>query len=614
MHTTVFADHPRLFAAMSLLRLHVLAFLFGGWLLSGGVCAQVPGVPLLAYLASERSEPCREILLALLDAAERGKDRSVWQRVERANREIARRTDIPVRQRSTALTALAQALIRQGQREEAFVPLREANELAETLPPEDPMRSYAQAAYGAYLVYYQAPELALAPLLGALDGLGGADTLPNFPHRELYQLLQATAVKVNEREVIRETSEQMLRIARRTVDSSLLAQLYNNTGWEHNLAGMHEEAIALYRQGLHLLVPDNALDSFHFANILESMAHPLVAVGRRGEAYENLVAALELRLPLDCYGHVIQAMAYYLNYCLEAGDMERAQSFLRIYGSHIRDEPGENGRTYRIYQPAAEIYRRLGQAEVAERYQRMHDRYVAQVVYPQERERTTPSELNSYIHFRNKEQRRQNYVEHLETERLKEKARLNGWIALLATVLLGLALFLGYYYRRTQLARETERQRLLELRNENLRFSLEAKERDLERLAADNRLRTEIKRDLLRRIRQFRVESHEDVARQLTRLSNELESTVENQSNQDLLQDRVEEINSQFEAKLRDRIPDITVQEVKVCQLLKLGMNNQQIAEVLNRSDVTVRSYRYRIRKKAGLPAKGQLIRFLHEL
>ncbi|MEL6355943.1 MAG: LuxR C-terminal-related transcriptional regulator, partial [Bacteroidota bacterium] len=77
---------------------------------------------------------------------------------------------------------------------------------------------------------------------------------------------------------------------------------------------------------------------------------------------------------------------------------------------------------------------------------------------------------------------------------------------------------------------------------------------------------------------------------------------------------QVETINAAFEQRLTEHIPGITAQEIRYCGLLRLGMDNQQIAKLLNKSYGTVRIYKHRISKKAGIDGKEALKKLVDSL
>ena len=56
-----------------------------------------------------------------------------------------------------------------------------------------------------------------------------------------------------------------------------------------------------------------------------------------------------------------------------------------------------------------------------------------------------------------------------------------------------------------------------------------------------------------------------------------------------------------FSKEIKERFPQLTASEIKLCRLMKLNMNSAEIAILLNVSSNTLRSARYRIHKKMNL-------------
>ena len=56
-----------------------------------------------------------------------------------------------------------------------------------------------------------------------------------------------------------------------------------------------------------------------------------------------------------------------------------------------------------------------------------------------------------------------------------------------------------------------------------------------------------------------------------------------------------------FFEELKQRFPDLTPNEIKLCAYIRIGMSSKQIAQMLNLSPESVNKNRYRLRKKLGL-------------
>lgn len=97
---------------------------------------------------------------------------------------------------------------------------------------------------------------------------------------------------------------------------------------------------------------------------------------------------------------------------------------------------------------------------------------------------------------------------------------------------------------------------------------------------------------------------------------------VNYQINQSLLSDKewdifklyFEEVNRDFYQKLLDISPELTNYEQRLCALIKLNMNSHEMASVLNISPNSVKSARYRLKKKLGLDAEDDLEAFIRRI
>ena len=70
----------------------------------------------------------------------------------------------------------------------------------------------------------------------------------------------------------------------------------------------------------------------------------------------------------------------------------------------------------------------------------------------------------------------------------------------------------------------------------------------------------------------------------------------------------------EFTGILIEKYPSLTKQEVKMCQLTRIGLKSHEIAKILSLSERSVDSHRYNIRKKLGLHTKDNLVDVLRGL
>ncbi|MEO0789910.1 MAG: hypothetical protein AAFY36_14670, partial [Bacteroidota bacterium] len=417
--------------------------------------------------------------------------------------------------------------------------------------------------------------------------------------------------------------EQRIAALDNSKDINGLAWTHNNFGLYLQRSGQHEKAIAELDRGL-ACIPSLEDDKYLnvYVNLLETKSHSLIETDHFEDALHHLKRTYFARKKMQRYAGAMQALNYIISYLMEKDRHQEAYRFFMDELSYIETNDGLTSRSYSLYLNAAHLFENMGLKNNAKYFRDAYNAYAADYLLPlAEAKSQTPKELSEQILLQNRAYEQDILIAQLEAEQLRKelRARQYGIIALgLFFLVLSLAGF-GWWWRRQRTEKEQKRaeadqRRILKLENENLKYSVANQEKDIKRLAADNRLRTKLKRDLLQRIDQISSLASQEKDFQLDKLRRELSSTVDNQESISDLQDRVETINSAFEDSLRARVPGITAQEVRFCSLIRLGMDNQQIAKLLNKSDTTMRTYKHRINKKAGLTGRDALRKLIESL
>ena len=70
-------------------------------------------------------------------------------------------------------------------------------------------------------------------------------------------------------------------------------------------------------------------------------------------------------------------------------------------------------------------------------------------------------------------------------------------------------------------------------------------------------------------------------------------------------------VNTDFFNKLKDRFPDLTPNELKLCAYLKMNLSTKEIAQLMNITIKAVEVGRYRLRKKLHIQPETNLYDFL---
>ena len=74
------------------------------------------------------------------------------------------------------------------------------------------------------------------------------------------------------------------------------------------------------------------------------------------------------------------------------------------------------------------------------------------------------------------------------------------------------------------------------------------------------------------------------------------------------------QVNPHFFDNLKQKFPDLTANEIKLCAYIRIGMSSKQIAQMLNLSPESVNKNRYRLRKKLGMEKDEALDKLIASL
>lgn len=94
-------------------------------------------------------------------------------------------------------------------------------------------------------------------------------------------------------------------------------------------------------------------------------------------------------------------------------------------------------------------------------------------------------------------------------------------------------------------------------------------------------------------------------------ISKKIDAVIITEQDKTSLQQKIDEGNKQFFQMLSDRYPALSNLEIHTCGLLKTGMTNKELSKLYGQSEKSYEQHRYRIKKKLGLTAKDNLVKFL---
>lgn len=137
---------------------------------------------------------------------------------------------------------------------------------------------------------------------------------------------------------------------------------------------------------------------------------------------------------------------------------------------------------------------------------------------------------------------------------------------------------------------------------------IEYKESQLSALVLQMQQKNELMQELKDRIEQDARTAHD------TTLNKIINKGVNHDKEWNDFNTYFESINKNFYSKLKTEYPDISPNDLKICALIKLNMSIKEMAVILNISPDSVKTARYRLRKKLQLDTEDNLTDFILSL
>jgi xylulokinase len=97
-------------------------------------------------------------------------------------------------------------------------------------------------------------------------------------------------------------------------------------------------------------------------------------------------------------------------------------------------------------------------------------------------------------------------------------------------------------------------------------------------------------------------------------LHRKIDHFLKDQQSWDTLERRVELMQDDVYQKLHHSFPELSVEDIQLCNLIRMNLSTKELASVLNLSVRGVETRRYRLRKKLGLDREDKLTVFLEEV
>ena len=151
------------------------------------------------------------------------------------------------------------------------------------------------------------------------------------------------------------------------------------------------------------------------------------------------------------------------------------------------------------------------------------------------------------------------------------------------------------------------------IKEQELENELKFKNKELTTHALNMMQKNKLLDNLLERIDGFKKVASLEQKEEIRKIKREINNYLRSDKDWELFKIYFEKVNESFFDDLKQYSPELSVNDLRLCALIKLDMNIKESATVLNVAPNTIKSARYRLRKKLQLDTNTYLYEFLQD-
>jgi len=164
--------------------------------------------------------------------------------------------------------------------------------------------------------------------------------------------------------------------------------------------------------------------------------------------------------------------------------------------------------------------------------------------------------------------------------------------------------------RKIRLQESENERRLIEIKNQKLESEIESKNRELAVSTMSLIKKNEFLNQLQSELKKYEGQPKKGV-QQVSKIINK---KLNQNDDWEFFEKAFNNADQDFFKKIKERHPDLTPNDLKLCAYLRLNLSSKEIAPLFNISTKSVEVKRYRLRKKMGLDRDTSLTNYILEL
>ncbi len=399
-----------------------------------------------------------------------------------------------------------------------------------------------------------------------------------------------------------------IAIQKRHVDSTQLARTYNMLGVIYYYTKHNDSAMHYYE-----LSKNYSRTLFEKTKPNDNIAAIYYTTGNYEKAIEIYKENLAIYNSSKNYNFVTNNLMHLAKIHSDLGKHQEAIAYVDE-ALECAKKYGSTSKLPLIFQLRSHVHEVMGDYRYALQDFRTHKFYYDSIFNVRNAKKITALELN---HQFQKEKLADSLKFANERNELKlkneaQQATNRLYITLLLLVSAGIITLLIFVNNRRKLNRERFKKEQLE--KELLDEKLKHTTYQAKQLVADNKMRLQFKQEFLSKLK--KVKQHADAVdvSDFQSLIADLNAQITTESKYDFIGDNIEQIDKEFNEKLRNLYPDLTKSEREICALMRMNLSLKEIMVIRNVTMGSIKASRHRIRKKLGLDREQELEQFISKL
>ena len=399
-----------------------------------------------------------------------------------------------------------------------------------------------------------------------------------------------------------------IAIQKQYLDSAQLARTYNMLGVIYYYTKQNDSAMHYYQ-----LSKNYSRTLLEKAKFNDNIAAIYYTTGNYKEAIEIYKENLAIFKSSNNYSFVVNNLMHLSKIHSDLGKHQKAVAYVDEALDYAK-KYGGTSKLALIFQLRSHVHEEMGDYRYALEDFRNHKFYYDSIFNYRNAKKITTLELNHQFQKEKLADSLQfaNVKREIELKAETQKTRNQLYIVLLIGAVVGIIALLLVMRNRKKLNKERIKKEQLE--KELLDEKLKHTTYQTKQLIADNKMRLQFKQEFLLKLK--KVKQHADAVdvSDFQSLITDLNSQITTESKFDFIGDNIEQIDKEFNEKLRSLYPDLTKSEREICALMRMNLSLKEIMVIRNVTMGSIKASRHRIRKKLGLGREQELEQFISTL